>query len=662
MPVFSKITTTLSAVLALTSVVHAAPLQPAAAPDHNYKLSTHRRQVGASNVEFVSYHPPSSYKTFHDGDHSLLSRSENATHIAARAPAGPSGVSPEVEEAALSYLSEQTGLAKDSLKVRSGYTNDLGVTHVYLTQMLNGIPVTNGVANISFDKTGKVVAFGSNMVKPGTQNPVALAKLLTDTLGFGVFSPADQISPPTPAFPESSAIQSAQQALGIAHYDPIPATLAYVVQPAPSGTDPNRKWAMLTHQFQLRNADSSKWVEAYVDATNPKQGDVVQVVNFVADASYNALPWNKQDPTWADAGASDGFTMITNPEDSVASPDGWHRIGDTSYTDTQGNNVISYFMESNIPFSTSQQTSDGPTFDFKWDSNSPPAMNLDVGRVNAFYISNTYHDTLYRYGFTEAAFNFQKDNGDKGGRGNDRIEMQVQAPGQNNANFATPPDGQSGHCNMYIWTRTTNPRDGDLENDIITHELTHGLTNRMTGGGSGRCLQTLESGGMGEGWSDAVAFWSEQNSTTISDFTMGGWVTNNPKGIRKYPYTTDMRKNPYTYVTLRSQNEVHAVGEVWATMLVEVYWALVGQYGFTPEITKGEGGKGNIVFMHLLVDALPLQPCNPTFIQARNAIIQAEINRYGGRNYCLLWRAFAKRGLGWNAANYMNGFAVPQGC
>ena len=27
----------------------------------------------------------------------------------------------------------------------------------------------------------------------------------------------------------------------------------------------------------------------------------------------------------------------------------------------------------------------------------------------------------------------------------------------------------------------------------------------MTGGGTGRCLQTLEAGGMGEGWSDAMA-------------------------------------------------------------------------------------------------------------------------------------------------------------
>ena len=58
---------------------------------------------------------------------------------------------------------------------------------------------------------------------------------------------------------------------------------------------------------------------------------------------------------------------------------------------------------------------------------------------------------------------------------------------------------------MFIWTLTNPNRDGTMENDIIIHEFTHGVTNRMTGGGTGRCLQTLESGGLGEGWGDALA-------------------------------------------------------------------------------------------------------------------------------------------------------------
>lgn len=44
-----------------------------------------------------------------------------------------------------------------------------------------------------------------------------------------------------------------------------------------------------------------------------------------------------------------------------------------------------------------------------------------------------------------------------------------------------------------------------MENDILIHEVTHGITNRLTGGGTARCLQTPESGGLGEGWGDAMA-------------------------------------------------------------------------------------------------------------------------------------------------------------
>jgi extracellular elastinolytic metalloproteinase len=60
---------------------------------------------------------------------------------------------------------------------------------------------------------------------------------------------------------------------------------------------------------------------------------------------------------------------------------------------------------------------------------------------------------------------------------------------------------------MFLWDFTQVQRDGALEvcrpsrpfflsdaystsqNDIVVHEATHGITNRLTGGGTGRCLQ-----------------------------------------------------------------------------------------------------------------------------------------------------------------------------
>ena len=49
--------------------------------------------------------------------------------------------------------------------------------------------------------------------------------------------------------------------------------------------------------------------------------------------------------------------------------------------------------------------------------------------------------------------------------------------------------GQSGQMRMFLWDLTGPERDGALENDIIVHENTHGISNRMTGGGTGRCVR-----------------------------------------------------------------------------------------------------------------------------------------------------------------------------
>jgi extracellular elastinolytic metalloproteinase len=82
-------------------------------------------------------------------------------------------------------------------------------------------------------------------------------------------------------------------------------------------------------------------------------------------------------------------------------------------------------------------------FNYTYNDAEAPTFpeNVDAARVNAFYVINSVHDIAYKYGFTESAFNFQTNNFDKGGKGNDRVLMSVQdASGTNNANFATPPE------------------------------------------------------------------------------------------------------------------------------------------------------------------------------------------------------------------------------
>ena len=108
---------------------------------------------------------------------------------------------------------------------------------------------------------------------------------------------------------------------------------------------------------------------------------------------------------------------------------------------------------------------------------------------------------------------------------------------------------------MYLWNSPTPARDGDLDAEIILHEYTHGLSNRRVGGGEG--IFALQSRGMGEGWSDfyALSLLSEPGDDVdgvyaISAYAMygfGGPTPNYYFGIRRYPYCTDLHKNPLTF-------------------------------------------------------------------------------------------------------------------
>ena len=98
--------------------------------------------------------------------------------------------------------------------------------------------------------------------------------------------------------------------------------------------------------------------------------------------------------------------------------------------------------------------------------------------------------------------------------------------------------------------------------------------------------------------------------------------------------------------------------------MYEVYAALVDEYGFNPDNHDVKGTEGNIVAIQNVMDGFKLQPCNPSFVNARDAILQADKARYGGKHACTMWKAFAKRGLGSRAKSrvYKNSKNVPADC
>ncbi|HBY67369.1 MAG TPA: peptidase, partial [Flavobacteriaceae bacterium] len=103
----------------------------------------------------------------------------------------------------------------------------------------------------------------------------------------------------------------------------------------------------------------------------------------------------------------------------------------------------------------------------------------------------------------------------------------------------------------------------------------------------------------------------------------------------------------------------HGVGSVWAEMLWEMTWTLIDEHGFDPDYYNFTGDvtqdAGNIMALALVTEGMKLQPCSPGFVDGRDAIIAADQAIYGGANECLIWEAFAKRGLGFSASQGSSG-------
>ncbi|OUD34014.1 T9SS-dependent M36 family metallopeptidase, partial [Flavobacterium psychrophilum] len=204
--------------------------------------------------------------------------------------------------------------------------------------------------------------------------------------------------------------------------------------------------------------------------------------------------------------------------------------------------------------------------------------------------------------------------------------------------------------------------DGDFDNGVIAHEYTHGISSRL----SGTCLAGSEQ--MGEGWSDwAWLMMQIKPGDTRNDAKgIGTFAENQPTnggGIRKYKYSTDMTVNPHTYNDSNAQwsntgdsgtppntdkIDTHQLGSIWCAILWDLAWNYIDKYGYDPNIYNGTGG--NNMIMQLVLDGIKLTGCKPTFVSGRDSLIAADEATTGGQNYCMIWKTFARRGVGVNAS------------
>ncbi len=296
--------------------------------------------------------------------------------------------------------------------------------------------------------------------------------------------------------------------------------------------------------------------------------------------------------------------------------------------------------------------------------------------VQLYYFLNTFHDDLLAapIGFTEAAGNFQVANSTGQGLGGDQVDGHLLDGANtangfpdgghvNNANMTTPPDGEPGVMQMYlqraaVWGPHIPSGDSGNEAETVYHEFAHGLSNRLVTAPDGSpAVNAQQSGSMGEGWSDWYAI----------DFTDdNGWFTDTPAdgdaiafrysggdevsfrsaavdcpvgvtGVENCPTSGDGGPGGYTYADfgkIAGGPEVHADGEIWVQTLWEMREML-----------------GSAVTESIVTRGMELSPPEPSFLDMRNAIMQADQVVFAGANQAALWTLFAERGMGYFAAS-----------
>jgi subtilisin-like proprotein convertase family protein len=616
---------------------------------------------------------------------------------------GPSGL--PREEIARGFVEDNSwlyGLPPEqavALALDADTVNPAGnVSWIRLKQTIHGLPVFRGTLTVAMTKDGEIFR----------------------TMGQLAAALSTEIAEPEPVLSAAEAVAAGADALGMK----VEADQLALVEEAADGTSALFERGPFARPTRVElvyfplglGAVELAWsmtlwgeVDAYYVLVSAAEGlplfsknitesqtqsatyQVYRNANAYADVAESPAPLTPG-PTSPTAGTQGALlsrtnvTLIGNEGASSFNDLGWI-TDDTNGIDgwTDGNNV-----EAGLDIDGSDGV-DAPVsgvnrvFSTAW--NPPPgspgpgdAPTLAAARAGAviqmFYTVNRYHDAVYQLGFTEAFHNFQNDNFGRGGTGGDRISAQGQdSSGSDNANFTTPPDGSRGKMQMYVFTAPTPDRDGAADADVMIHELTHGLSNRLHANASG--LTTNMARGMGEGWSDfyAHSLLSEPSDPLQGIYSSGGYVTpgwqgavgtaNYYYGIRRFPKAVmastggpgNLPHNPLTFADLNAGcdlsdgayppaswaspicDQTHNAGEVWSAALWEVRALLVGRLGWAA---------GNERALQIVTDGMKLDPVNPTFLDARDSILAAA-STFDAATVEDVWEGFRIRGMGFSA-------------
>jgi len=613
---------------------------------------------------------------------------------------------------AMNHLVNELGITENELVIKDIITEG-GYVNVHFRQIIGGKELSNVAANVNIHrKTGNVISYGSTLI-PTAMRDTSQAEGDVDVEVIPIL-PLDKIYNSKFIYGNQSNKLSVTDAIAkfstVLGYNINPSQLTMVENNDPDKTTIKGVGYTFDDTIDVEekviplNADSFDYVyeltveledHLFVADISTTTGELYDIYDLARSATYRAVPWNNVD-------IGEGSKLIVDPENKNASPRGWNRDGKYLYYYTNGNNVKAVLdWDTSVSYDANQKfiatsTRKELIFDYKYNANAAKAKdNYKAAVTNAFYITNILHDFFYVYGFTEKAGNFQTNNWNKGGKGNDQLVVLIQNPsGNNNAYMICGADGKSPRMKLLIYNRIKDiERDPAFSNQVIIHEYTHGVSGRLVGGPSQTgCFKDPEADCINEGLSDffSLLITTKKNENNKKELTWAKWLSNGTS--RKYKYTRDQKVNPLTYSNLshakNTEIEAHFGGQLWASIMFDVTWEVIDAYGFSSNILLNSNNgddknvslevnsrdlPGNIRLAKIVVDALKLMPCNPTFIEARDSIFlaQRQFSNFK-RMRCALWRGFAARGLGVNAKagskdssgniTYVNNHDIPSDC
>ncbi|MCA2212400.1 M36 family metallopeptidase [Jidongwangia harbinensis] len=300
-----------------------------------------------------------------------------------------------------------------------------------------------------------------------------------------------------------------------------------------------------------------------------------------------------------------------------------------------------------------------------WDPKVPYSWrtNREQNAVQLFWFAGTFHDHLKAepIGFTREAGNFEAVDGDAlqvhALAGADTASGGPSPKHQNNAYIMLPRDGIPPIIRLFLYTNDDRRIAGNAGDsaDVFYHEYTHGLSGRLVVDATGfMALNHFQSRAMAEGIADwyaldyLVAKDLERDSAADGDIRHGKYLKSGgsirTQGIdcpvgsiaAACPGTPGAGPGGYTYGDIPKMYaeglREHDAGEIWAQTLWDLRTAI-----------------GSKKAQQLITRAHELSPVEPSFVDMRNSILQADLVVNDGKLQKKIWQVFAKRGMGFFA-------------